>query len=89
MQALLDTADEEGIVNIGISTHNGQALALADHLQKMIAERDRTYNVFMGGVLNTILPGHTEASDVTHLVEDRNIIGANDMAKVIESILAS
>ena len=89
LQALLDTADEEGIVNIGISTHNGQALALADHLQKMIAERDRTYNVFMGGVLNTILPGHTEASDVTHLVEDRNIIGANDMAKVIESILAS
>lgn len=89
LQALLDTADEEGISNIGISTHNGQALALADHLQRMVSERGKSYNIFMGGVLNTILPGHTEASDVTHLVEERNILGANDMEKVVESILHS
>ena len=60
---IFDTADEEGIRYIGVSTHNGQALGIAEQLLSEMKQRggDKKYMVFMGGRLNTILPGDTQS----------------------------
>jgi len=80
---ILDMADEEGVSLIGVSTHNGQALGIAEQLLEEIARRDRTCTVFMGGVLNTILPGHSEPSDVKNLINERGLFAENDLLKTI------
>lgn len=80
---ILDMADEEGVSLIGVSTHNGQALGIAEQLLEEIARRDRNCTVFMGGVLNTILPGHSEPSDVKNLINERGLFAENDLLKTI------
>ena len=86
VQYILDVADEEGIKYIGVSTHNGQALGIAEQLLEERERRDGDYVLFLGGVLNTILPGHSEPSDVKDMINDIGLFADNDMIKVIEML---
>ena len=83
---ILDTADEEGIKYIGVSTHNGQALGIAVQLLEEAGKRNKEYILFMGGVLNTILPGHTEPSDVKRLINEKGLFAENDLLKTVEML---
>ncbi|MCI7301045.1 MAG: cobalamin B12-binding domain-containing protein [Clostridiales Family XIII bacterium] len=85
---IFDTADEEGIRYIGVSTHNGQALGIAEQLLSEMKQRggDKKYMVFMGGRLNTILPGHSEPSDVTEMINQKGILAENNLIKTIQAI---
>lgn len=83
---IFDMADEEGIRYIGISTHNGQALGIAGQVLEEMEKRDREYVPFLGGVLNTVLPGHSEPSDVKDLVNAKGIFADNDLVKAIRLI---
>lgn len=69
----LDLADEEGIRDICISVHNGQALDYADQLLFLAKERKKDYRFFMGGKLNAILEGDSEPSDVTDILKAKGI----------------
>ncbi|MCQ4637860.1 cobalamin-dependent protein [Anaerovorax odorimutans] len=91
VQYIFDTADEEGIRYIGVSTHNGQALGIADQLLHEMQKRDsdRNYLIFMGGRLNTILPGHSEPSDVTEMINRKGILAENNLVKTIRTISES
>ena len=80
---ILDTADEEGIKCIGVSTHNGQALGIAEQLLEEAGKRNKEYVLFMGGVLNTILPGHTEPSDVKKIINEKGLFAENDLLKTV------
>lgn len=73
----IDTAKEEGTKFIGISTHNGQALGLAEKLSKSINVND--YTIFMGGTLNTILPSQSEPVDVSDMIKEMGILATNDI----------
>lgn len=88
VQYIFDTADEEGIEYIGVSTHNGQALGIADLLIEEMKKRgnDKKYLIFMGGRLNTILPGHSEPSDVTEMINQKGILAENNLVKTIQTI---
>lgn len=83
---LLDMADEEGICFIGVSTHNGQALGIAEQLLEEAAKRSGNYVIFMGGVLNTILQGHLEPCDVKHIINEKGLFAENDILKTIEML---
>ncbi len=85
---IFDTAEEEGIRYIGVSTHNGQALGIADQLLNEMEAREtqKQYMIFMGGRLNTILPGHLEPSDVTEMINQKGILAENDLVKTIRTI---
>lgn len=85
---IFDTADEEGIEYIGVSTHNGQALGIAEQLLAEMKNRDsdKKYMLFMGGRLNTILPGHSEPSDVTEMINHKGILAENNLLKTIQTI---
>lgn len=85
-QSILDIADEQGINIIGISTHNGQSLGIAQQMKAVMAERNKKYTIFMGGVLNTILPGNSEPSDVTTMINDLGMLAANDLKVTIDNI---
>ncbi len=85
---ILDLADEEGSGYIGISVHNGQALDYARVLSELAGERNKAYQIFMGGRLNAILPGHSEASDVSGMIKELGICATNDFAESIKSISA-
>ncbi|MEI3504606.1 MAG: cobalamin B12-binding domain-containing protein [Anaerovoracaceae bacterium] len=85
---IFDTADEEGIEYIGVSTHNGQVLGIAEQLLAEMKNRDsdKKYMLFMGGRLNTILPGHSEPSDVTEMINHKGILAENNLLKTIQTI---
>ena len=85
---IFDTAEEEGIEYIGVSTHNGQALGIADQIVNEMKKRnsEKDYLVFMGGRLNTILPGHSEPSDVTDMINKKGILAENNLVKTIQAI---
>ena len=85
-QSVLDMAEEEGIKFIGVSTHNGQALGFADQLEKLMKQRNKEFFVFMGGVLNSILPGHSEPTDVTEMIVKKGIFASNDLEEAIKII---
>ena len=86
IQYIFDTADEENISYIGVSTHNGQALGIAEQLLEEMKKRNNKYTVFMGGKLNTILPGHSEPSDVKTMINEKGIFAENDLVKSIQMI---
>jgi len=81
---LLDLADEEGIYHVGISVHNGQALDYARLLVRLAAERNKAYSFFMGGRLNAILAGHSEASDVSGSINELGVKATNDFTEIIK-----
>lgn len=88
VQAMLDMAKEEGIKYIGVSTHSGNAIAVGNYFNHFITEQNLNCKVFMGGVLTSILPGHTEPSQVADLLNEKeHILATNDLEEVIKLIL--
>jgi hypothetical protein len=83
---ILDLADEEGINIIACSVHNGQALDYARQITKLAKERHKDYHIYMGGRLNAILPGNSEATDVTDLVRENGIFASNDLAEIVRTM---
>lgn len=83
---IFDTAEEEHIKYIGISTHNGQALGLAMEVLDEVKKREGDYVPFLGGVLNTILPGHSEPSDVRDMINRRGVFADNNLLETIKLI---
>ncbi len=79
---LIDTAKEEGTRLIGISTHNGQALGLAEKFSKLVDVNE--YTIFMGGTLNTILPSQSEPVDVSDMIKDMGILATNNIEDSIK-----
>ena len=84
---LLDLADEVETDLVGISVHNGQALGYGMLFNQLADQRNRRYFLFMGGVLNSILPGDSEPSDVSGQLNAAGIFAENDLEKIIEAIL--
>lgn len=84
---ILDIADEEDARIVGVSTHNGQALGIARQLVEEAGKREAEYRFFMGGVLNTILPGHTEPSDVTNMINGMGIAAENNIVEGIHALM--
>lgn len=84
---LLDIADEENANIIGISAHNGQALGFARQLLELAKERNKEYFIFMGGVLNGILPGHSEPVDVSGMINELGVHADNDIEKTIRKLV--
>lgn len=83
---VLDLADEEGISNIGISVHIGQSIDYARQIMELAKKRNRKYRIFMGGKLNAILPGESEACDVTDLILKEGVFASNDLYDTIKMI---
>ena len=83
---IFDVADEEDIKYIGISTHNGQALGIAGQVLDEMEKRGGEYVPFLGGVLNTILPGHSEPSDVKDMINKKGVFADNDLVEAIRLI---
>lgn len=86
---LLDIADEEGVTNVGISVHNGQALDYGKQLLELAKERNKKYHFFMGGKMNTILPGHSDPSEVDSMLRDMGINATNNLEETIEGLIAA
>lgn len=80
---LLDLADEENTRFVAVSCHNGQALDYGRMLVQLARERGRDYHLFMGGVLNSILPGHKEPTDVSGLLNEMGILAQNDLVVTV------
>jgi methylmalonyl-CoA mutase cobalamin-binding subunit len=76
---LLDLADEEKTDTVCISCHNGQALDYGRQLAQLAKERNKDYKMFMGGVLNSILPGDSEPTDVSEMLREIGIKAENDL----------
>lgn len=83
---VLDLADEEGTNLIFISIHCGQALDYGRQLTALAKERGKDYIICMGGVLNSILPGHSEPTDVSDMLRDMGIIAENKFEATFENI---
>ena len=83
---LFDIAEEEHIRYVGISTHNGQALGIATQVLEEMENREGKYVPFLGGVLNTILPGHSEPSDVQDMINRKGVFASNDLMETIRLI---
>lgn len=82
----LDLADEEGISTIGISVHIGQSIDYAKQIAQLARQRGKEYCIFMGGKLNAILPGESEACDVTDMILKEGVFASNDLAETIKMI---
>lgn len=83
---VLDLADEEGINVVGISCHNGQALDYGKQLVQLAKERKKSYFIFMGGKLNTILPGHSEPTEIEDMLKELGICATNELAETITNM---
>ena len=86
VEYIFDLAEEEGIRYIGISTHNGQALGIAGQVLDEEEKREGEYVTFLGGVLNTILPGHSEPSDVKSIINSKGVFADNNLLETIKLI---
>lgn len=86
-QVALDLADEEGITNIGVSVHIGQSIDYARQISELAKKRGRKYKIFMGGKLNAILPGESEAVDVTDMIREEGVFASNDLYDTIKLML--
>lgn len=80
---VLDAADEDGTPYVGVSCHNGQALDYGRQLLQLAAERGRQYIIFMGGKLNTILPGDAEPTEVGPMLCDMGIQADNNLETTV------
>ena len=50
----------------------------------LLTSSDKEYVAFLGGVLNTILPGHTEPSDVKNMINSKGVFADNDLIETIK-----
>lgn len=83
---VLDAADEDNTPYVGISCHNGQALDYAKQLLQLAADRGKDYVIFMGGKLNTILPGDAEPTEIGPMLCDMGIQADNDIRTTVHLI---
>ncbi len=83
----LELADEEGTRLIGISVHSGQSYEYAKQLAALCKERNKDYYIFMGGKLNGILPGDSEPSDCTDLINELGIHGIDDLFVSLQHLM--
>lgn len=83
---VLDAADEDGTPYVGISCHNGQALDYGRQLLQLAEERGREYVIFMGGKLNTILPGDAEPTEVGDMLCSMGIQADNNLKTTVALI---
>lgn len=83
---MLDIADEENASNIAVSCHNGQALGYGRQMLQLSEERGKRYKIFMGGKLNSILPGHSEPTEIGDMLEDMGIDASNDIKKTVRTL---
>ncbi|MCI8646414.1 MAG: hypothetical protein HFE76_06340 [Firmicutes bacterium] len=51
-----------------------------------LEKREDRFVPFLGGVLNTILPGHSEPSDVGDTINRRGVFADKDLLKTIKMI---
>jgi hypothetical protein len=49
-------------------------------------KRVKEYAVFIGGRFNTILPGHSEPSDVQDMINKKGLFAENDLLQTIQMI---
>jgi methylmalonyl-CoA mutase cobalamin-binding subunit len=84
--AVLDLADEEGTRFIFISVHCGQVLDYCKQILELAKKRGRKYHIFVGGMLNAMLPGNTEPVDVTDKLLELGIYPSNDLASAVRFI---
>jgi len=82
----LDLADEEGVNIVGISCHNGQALDYGRQLIDIAKNKGKEYFVFMGGVLNAILPGKSEPVDISDRLQTMGIFAQNDLEQLVRRL---
>ncbi|MEI2777041.1 MAG: cobalamin-dependent protein [Tetrasphaera sp.] len=85
---VLDVADEEGADIVCVSVHNGQSLGYARQLAASAEQRGKTYRICMGGMLNSLVPGHTEPVEVDDLIKELGICASNDFAEQITFMCA-
>lgn len=84
-QHIVDMAVEVGTKLVCSSTHSGNALAMGNYFEKYIQEQGLDIKVSMGGILTSILPGHSEPSQVGDMINENNhIIATNDMKETLE-----
>jgi hypothetical protein len=81
---MLNLADEEDCDTVMVSLHNGQALDYGKQIKKLADTRNKTYTLNLGVKLYSILPGESEPTDVTGILEDLGLIASNDVAAVID-----
>ncbi|MCG8483238.1 MAG: cobalamin-dependent protein [Clostridia bacterium] len=83
---ILDLADEEDTRFVGISCHNGQALDYGRQLVQLAKDRGKEYWIFMGGKLNAILPGHSEPTEISHMLKALGIYAENDIKATVSQM---
>jgi methylmalonyl-CoA mutase cobalamin-binding subunit len=83
---VLDLADEEGVNLITISLHCGQSLDYCKQIMSLANERNKEYNIFIGGMLNAMLPGNTEPVDVSDILNGLGVFATNDIEKTVKKI---
>jgi hypothetical protein len=84
---VLDLADEEGVSNIAISCHNGQALDYGRELLQMADQRNKRYCILLGGKLNALLPGNVEPVDIDWMLRDLGIHAYNSMDDYVHALI--
>lgn len=85
----LDLADEEGTKIVVISAHCGQVLDYSKQILELAKERNKEYHIFMGGMLNAMLPNNTEPVDVQDKLVEMGIKASNDLEYLVKSIQMS
>lgn len=87
-QTLLDAAAEEGIRYICASTHSGNAMGIANQFETLIKKDQLDCMVAMGGVLTSILPGHSEPSQIADRINEKdNMLATNNIVETVELFL--
>ncbi|MGN0733540.1 MAG: hypothetical protein ACI4LC_05125 [Emergencia sp.] len=84
---VLDLADEHGITDVCVSVHNGQALPYARLLVSLAKERNKEYNFYMGGVLQSFLNEDDDVpSDVTEEIRKLGITPTTTVEDLLEKL---
>lgn len=87
-QSLLDAATEEGARYICTSTHSGNAMGIGNQLESLMKKENLDYRISMGGILTSILPGHSEPSQIAELINEKeNMMATNNIVETVEMIL--
>lgn len=88
-QSMIDSAIESGIEYVCASSHSGNALAVGTHFEKYMKEKNLSCKIFMGGVLTTILPGHSEPSNVEKMINEKEgVLATNNIVELVKAIQA-
>ena len=88
-QHMIDMAAEMGTKYICASTHSGNALGIGNYFEQFAKESKQDFQIIMGGILTTILPGHSEPSQVGELInKNEHVLATNDMEEQVKHICA-